>query len=227
MEAQRGAITHHEGYDLVHGDILAFQIALLHEANAAEEAAAHAAFIFAPPWAHPGAAAPAFGGLAYQLAHMSLQDDARRAPAPAAALEVVRAQDAAQVRAFTEVQAAGFADPGDYEKLFAWMWDKNARAFAHSDQHFYCLLRDGAAVSVLLTVDTGEALGVYAVATPPALRKQGLSTYLLSHVCAQAPRGKQICLQVMRGSEAERLYRKSGFVERFIVDVYRSAVRQS
>jgi GNAT superfamily N-acetyltransferase len=228
LEAQRGAVTRHEGYDLVHGDIPAFQLALLHEAGVADEAAAHAAFVFAPPWANPGAKAASFAGLDHQLTHMSLPDDKRRAPEPITGLKVERVRDNAQLRTFTEVQAAGFASGATgYEALFAWMWDKNVRAFEHSDQHYYCLLRNGEPVSVLLTVDTSEALGIYAVATPPDLRKQGLSSHLLGHTCAAAPAGTQVCLQVLRGSDAERLYKKVGFVERFVVDVYRSALHQT
>jgi GNAT superfamily N-acetyltransferase len=226
LEAQRGVVTQHEGYDLVHGDTSAFQIALLHEARVAEEAAARAAFVFAPPWGHPGATAASFAGLDHQLTHMSLPDDKRRAPEPMSGLSVEQVRDEAQLRAFTQVQAAGFASGATgYEALFAWMWDKNARAFEHSDQHYYCLLRHGAPVSVLLTVNTIEAVGIYAVATPPDLRKQGLSSHLLGRVCAATPAGTQICLQVTRGSDAERLYKKVGFVERFVVDVYRSALR--
>lgn len=226
MEAQRGAVTRHEGYDLVHGDIPAFQVAMLHEARAAEEAATRAAFVFAPPWAHPGPNAPAFSGLAHQLTHMSLSDEARRAPTPVEALRVEHVADRARLRTFTEVQAAGFAaGPEEHESLFAWMWDKNRRAVEHADQHYYCLRRDGEAVSVLLTVDTGDALGIYAVATPPAQRREGLSSYLLKHVCVAAPDTAQICLQVMRGSYAEHLYAKLGFAERFVVDVYKSAAR--
>lgn len=223
LEAQRGALTSHRGYDVIHGDIPAFQIAMLHHAEAAEQAAAHAAFVFAPPWAHP--AADALGELAYRLSHMSLPS-AVMAPPQRAELMVERVGDEIGLRAFTEVQAAGFAaDPGSEAELFAWMWDKNVRAFREADQHFHVLRRGGAVVSVLLTVDSGEALGIYAVATPPQLRTQGLSSYLLAHVCAAASAAKQICLQVMRGSEAERLYTKLGFVERFIVEVYNATPR--
>src|SRR5262249_52685303 len=131
--------------------------------------------------------------------------------------------DEAGLRAFTEIQAQGFAaDPSGYHELFAWMWDKNVRAFPLKDQYYYCLRRAGEAVSVLLTVDSGDALGIYAVATPPKLRKQGFSSYLLRHVCAAMPLTKQICLQVVRGSAAEKLYAKLGFAEQFVVNVYKS-----
>lgn len=221
LEAQRGAVTRHDGYDVVHGDVPAFQIAMLHEAAVADQAGRAAAVVFAPPWADPGAAR--FAGLDYQLAHMSLPIGAMAPRPPHGTFEIGRAADEAALRAFTEVQAAGFAsEPGGYDELFAWMWGKNLRALPLADLHFYCLRRAGAPVSVLLTVDSGEALGIYAVATPPAFRKQGLSSHLLGHVCAAAPAEKQICLQVMRGSEAERLYAKLGFVERFVVNVYKS-----
>ncbi|HYD71626.1 MAG TPA: GNAT family N-acetyltransferase [Candidatus Binatia bacterium] len=220
LEAQRGALTPCDGFDVIHGDVPAFQIAMLHEAAVAGRARERAAFVFAPPWADPGA--DVFAGLAYRLTHMSLPASVAQQPAAPQGLTIDRVADEAGLRAFTEAQAAGFAEPGDYGELLAWMWDKNVRAFPLRGQSFYCLRRDGAVVSILLTVDSGDAIGIYAVATPAALRKQGLSSYLLARVCAAAPAGKMVCLQVMRGSDAERLYTKLGFVERFVVNVYKS-----
>ena len=220
LEAQRGALTTHDGFDIIHGDVPAFQIALLHKAGVVQSARVQAAFIFAPPWADPGVEAAA--SRAYQLTHMSLPSRAIPAGLPVDGLTVERVVDEAGLRAFTEIQTVGFApDAAGHDELFAWMWDKNQRAFPMRDQHYYILRRVGEAVSVLLTVDTGNALGIYAVATPRALRKQGLSSHLLGHVCAAAT-GKHICLQVIRGSDAERLYTKLGFVERFVVNVYKT-----
>jgi GNAT superfamily N-acetyltransferase len=219
LEAQRGPLTRHAGYDVIHGDTPSFQIALLHDPQAAEEAAKRAAYLFAPPWADPGPAG--LPGLEYRLTHMSLPRTAVRRPAPAAELLVETVRDEAGLRAFTEVQAAAFAaNPEELADLCAWMWDKNRRAFALEDQRYYLLRRNGEPASVLLTVDVGDSLGVYAVATLPGLRRLGLSSRLLGHVCANAPAHQQICLQVMRGSDAERLYAKLGFEERFIVNVY-------
>lgn len=219
LEAQRGALSCHAGFDLIHGDIPAFKIAMLHEAGAAVVAAQQSAFVFAPPWAAP--APSVFSTRAYQLTHMSLPRSAMRAPAALDAVEVEIVRDEAGLAGFTGAQAAGFAqNPEAYADLYAWMWDKNLRALPLDDQRFYVLRSKGEAVSVLLTVDSGDALGIYAVATPPALRKRGLSSQLLAHVCSAASPQQQICLQVMRGSDAERLYGKLGFVERFVVDVY-------
>jgi GNAT superfamily N-acetyltransferase len=157
---------------------------------------------------------------------MSLPQSARLRPEPRDGLAIAQVRDESDLRAFTIVQAAGFASSEEAQvDLYAWMWDKNWRALPLADQHFYCLRSGGEPASVLLTVDTGDALGVYAVATPPALRKRGLSSYLLGHVCASAAAHQEICLQVMRGSDAERLYAKLGFVERFIVNVYAASSR--
>jgi hypothetical protein len=199
-------------------------MALLHDVRALEAAAHAAAFVLSPPWAAVDPAAPALAGRAYQLTHMSLPQGALSAPRPRADVRVELVRDEAALNSFTQVQAAGFADEGDYDTLFDWMLDKNARAFPLRDQHYYLLRLDGAPASVLLTVDTSEAVGVYAVATPSPLRKRGLSSHLLAQVCANAPTSKQICLQVMRGSDAERLYAKLGFQERFVVDVCASAL---
>jgi GNAT superfamily N-acetyltransferase len=223
LEAQRGTLTRHAGFDLVHGDIQVFQIAMLHDIEAASDARGAAANVFAPPWADPGV--EAFAGLSHQLTHMSLARGVLSAPAERADLSVEIVRDEAGLRGFTEVQAAGFAqDDASYAGLYDWMWDKNQRAFALEDQRFYCLYCKGEAASVLLTVDSDDALGIYAVATPRGLRKRGLSSYLLASVCANAPSTRQICLQVMRGSDAERLYAKLGFVERFIVNVYATEI---
>lgn len=224
LEAQRGALTRHEGCDVVHGDIPAFQIAMLHDVGAAAEAAQHAAFVFAPPWADPGP--QGFEGLAYQLTYMSLPRGALPSPSLRDRFVVMEATDETELSAFTEVQAAGFADSEEERpELYAWMWDKNQRALGLRDQHFYCLWLNDEPVSVLLTVDSGDVLGIYAVATPPSLRQRGLSSYLLGSICARALEHQQVCLQVMRGSDAERLYTKLGFVERFVVNVYASPPR--
>jgi GNAT superfamily N-acetyltransferase len=219
LEAQRGALTRHAGYDAIAGDVPAFQIALLHDSEALLDAARARPTLFAPPWA------PADGDAAsphYQLTHMSLAAPAVT-PAPQEELHIEMVTNEAQLRDFTEIQAAGFAsDDSELQPLFDWFWSKNQGASREPDQAFYVLRRRGVPASVLLTVDTGDALGIYAVATPPASRRQGLSTHLLRTVCAQAGAGRHVCLQVLRGSEAERLYGKLGFAERYVVDVLKS-----
>lgn len=220
LEAQRGPLMRHGGYDVIHGDVRFFQIAMLHDTGALEDAARAAAFVFAPPWAAVAPDAPALSGLSYRLSHMSLPSGVLAPPTQTLPIEIVATE--AQLGEFTDVQASAFEpDPAKTPDLRAWMWKHNVAAYRESDQRYYMLRREGRAVSVLLTVESDDALGLYAVATLPEHQKQGLSSQLLAHVAAAETR--PVCLQVMRGSAAERLYTKLGFVERFVVDVYASA----
>lgn len=221
LEAQRGPLTRHDGYDVIHGDVPFFQVAMLRERAALEAAAGAARFVFVPPWAPVDAPTPALGERVYQLTHMSLEPG--RLAAPVEAVDVETATNEATLAEFTDVQASAFEpDPAKTPSLRAWMWKHNLDAYREPDQRYYLLRRDERAASVLLSVDSGDALGLYAVATAPAHQKQGLSSALLAHVAAAETR--PVCLQVMRGSAAERLYTKLGFAERFVLDVYASAL---
>ncbi|WP_372446405.1 GNAT family N-acetyltransferase [Kribbella aluminosa] len=53
-------------------------------------------------------------------------------------------------------------------------------------------------------------VGVYAVATKPQYRGRGLATSLLAQVRRDAA-GRRLTLQVVEGSDAERLYLNAGF----------------
>ncbi len=224
LEAQRGPLTRHEGFDAIAGDTPFFQIAMLNDARAVEAAARTRPSIFAPPWARVEDDNAAVRRHAYQLTHMALAPGALGPAIPTTRLAATRARSEEDIRAFTEVQAIGFAaTPDEAPALRDWFLSKNLGAAAHADQAFYILRDGGEPASVLLTVDTSDAVGIYAVATPPALRRRGLSTHLLQHVCAAAGE-RTVCLQAMRGGDAERLYAKLGFRERFVVDVWESAL---
>lgn len=226
LEAQRGALTRHDGFDAIAGDIPSFQIAMLNDAAALDAAARARPTLFVPPWAPVAADHPALARRSDRLTHMRLDPAALRAPVPHAALTIVRARNETDVLAFTDVQSKGFAlSPDGVQELRNWFTPKNLSAAAQDDQAFWILREHGAPVSVLLTVDTGDVLGIYAVATPPELRRRGFCSHLLSQICLGAA-AKTVCLQVTRGSDAERLYATLGFREAFIVDVWESAVYQ-
>lgn len=114
--------------------------------------------------------------------------------------------------AFAEVQSAVFLDQDDpdlewWGKAFLEMALRNYR---EPDQSFYLLRVGDDPASVTLVLRTGAVFGVYAVATKPAYRGRGLASALLAQARRDAAGGR-LTLQVMEGSDAERLYLSLGF----------------
>ena len=123
---------------------------------------------------------------------------------------------------FAEVQSAAFLDEDepDYDwwrQKFLELAVRNHRA---PDQSLYLLRVDGDPASVTLLLRTGAVFGVYAVATKPTYRGRGLASALLAQArwdaaeAARAARSEgapRLTLQVVEGSDAERLYLKLGF----------------
>jgi GNAT superfamily N-acetyltransferase len=138
---------------------------------------------------------------------------------------------------FAEVQSAAFLDEDepDYEWWRKKFLELAVRNYSAPDQSLYLLRVDGDPASVTLVLRTGAVFGVYAVATKPAYRGRGLASALLAQArqdaaeAARAARSEdgdgrtpgrdgaggeevpRLTLQVVEGSEAERLYLKLGF----------------
>ncbi|MEU4291463.1 GNAT family N-acetyltransferase [Kribbella sp. NPDC026596] len=114
--------------------------------------------------------------------------------------------------AFAEVQAAAFLDEDepDYEWWRRMLVEMAVKNYRSPDQSLYLVRVDGDPASVTLVLRTGPVFGVYAVATKPAYRGRGLATRLLAQAQRDAAGGR-ITLQVIEGSDAERLYLKLGF----------------
>lgn len=139
--------------------------------------------------------------------------------------EVSTVADDEAAAEFASVQAAAFLDqdnPAD-----DW-WRSALRAAAvrnHTDprQTFYLLHVAGRPTSVALTVNSDDVCGIYAVATVPDSRGRGFAGALLDRIrydCVSHG-GTRLALQVVAGSDAERLYRKAGFTETFRSSSYR------
>ncbi|WP_350277786.1 GNAT family N-acetyltransferase [Kribbella sp. HUAS MG21] len=114
--------------------------------------------------------------------------------------------------AFAEVQSAAFLEVGEpdydwWQKMFA---DRALQNYRAPDQSLYLLRVNGAPASTTLVLRTGPITGIYAVATKPQYRTQGLATKLLTQAQRDAAGGR-LTLQVIAGSDAERLYLKLGF----------------
>lgn len=135
------------------------------------------------------------------------------APAGSVQGEPVAAVDSeADVVGFAEVQSAAFLQVGEpdydwWQKMFAERAVQNYRA---PGQSLYLLQVDGQPTSTTLVLRTGSVVGVCAVATKPEYRGRGLATTLLARARRDAAGGR-LTLQVVEGSDAERLYLKLGF----------------
>jgi GNAT superfamily N-acetyltransferase len=144
------------------------------------------------------------------LVHMETAAGTPGRSVPAEPLRAITSDEEAV--AFADVQSAVFLDDDDPE--LAW-WRKAFREMAlrnyrEPDQSFYLLRVDGEPASVTLVLRTGLVFGVYAVATKPAYRGRGLASRLLAQARRDAAGGR-LTLQVMEGSDAERLYLNLGF----------------
>ncbi|WP_328998039.1 GNAT family N-acetyltransferase [Kribbella sp. NBC_00709] len=134
------------------------------------------------------------------------------APAGAAEGELVEAINSeADAVGFAEVQGAAFLEVGEpdydwWQKMFVERAVQNYRA---PDQSLYLLRVDGDPASCTLVFRTASVAGVYAVATKPEYRGRGLATALLAQARRDAAGGR-LTLQVVEGSDAERLYLNLG-----------------
>lgn len=133
-----------------------------------------------------------------------------------AAVSIDFACDAAGLREFAAVQAAGFAT-GRVD-IDAW-WEPFFLRVAlanqcEDDQTFYLARVDGRAASTTLAVRGAGVTGIYAVATRPEHRCRGLAHALLERAATDSARThglERVILQAMTGSYPETYYRKLGF----------------
>lgn len=135
------------------------------------------------------------------------------APAGSAVGEPVAAIGSeADAVGFAEVQSAAFLEVGepDYDWWQQMFLEQALRNYREPNQSLYLLRVDGDPASITLVLRTGTVAGVYAVATKPQYRGRGLATRLLAQARRDAAGGR-LTLQVIEGSDAERLYLSLGF----------------
>ena len=135
------------------------------------------------------------------------------APAGSAVGEAVAAIGSeADAVGFAEVQSAAFLEVGepDYDWWQRMFVEQAVKNYREPDQSLYLLRVDGDPASITLVLRTGTVAGVYAVATKPQYRGRGLATRLLAQARRDAAGGR-LTLQVVEGSDAERLYLSLGF----------------
>ncbi|TCC50761.1 N-acetyltransferase [Kribbella capetownensis] len=133
-------------------------------------------------------------------------------PGPVDGKPLPAIQSDEDARAFAEVQGAAFLDDDDpdIEWWRAMLREKAVKNYSAPEQSLYVLRVDGDPASVTLVLRSGPVTGIYAVATKPMYRGRGLASTLLDQARRDAA-GARLTLQVVEGSDAERLYLKLGF----------------
>jgi GNAT superfamily N-acetyltransferase len=172
------------------------------------------------PWSHGWD--PALTARRYQpqgaIVYMAMASSPPERPAPAN-LEIAVVRTESEMTKFSEVQTRSFLDEGEsYEELFKFLNAANLKNLWNPSQAFYLASVDGKPVGVTLMLYTQGVAGIYAVATLPSHRKQGICSALLSRAVRDGrERGyRTLCLQVVQGSDAEKLYTHLGFVPMFV-----------
>ncbi len=119
---------------------------------------------------------------------------------------------------FSLVQSRGFCETQEiFDEWYPWMRNFNLKNQDDPVQSFWVAYKDESPVGVCLTIETESCTGIYAVATLPSERKQGISTSLI-HTAIQSIHkvpDNIICLQVETNSYAHNFYKKLGFTDAF------------
>lgn len=137
---------------------------------------------------------------------------------------VKKVENLDDLEVFSEVQVRGFNETEEtYLDWYPWLRTMNVQGFGFENQHYFIAYIDEVPVGVCLIVEDKEIYGLYAIATNPNYRKQGVATTVMkkSLEACQLPKDSVLALQVLSSSGAERLYRNLGFAKEFSLDMYR------
>ena len=127
---------------------------------------------------------------------------------------------------FSFVQGKGFCETEEeYNEWHPWMQNKNLKNYRNSEQRFYIGYKDSRPMGVCLSIVHDGIMGIYAVATLPEFRKQGISTTIMrqaikDYLNEDTSLDKSVILQVMTNSYAHQFYKKLGFADVFACAIY-------
>jgi ribosomal protein S18 acetylase RimI-like enzyme len=123
---------------------------------------------------------------------------------------------------FSLVQVKGFCPTDEsFNEWYPWMRSKNVSNLKTPNQTFYVAYQNEKPIGTALAIKKNHTLGIYAVATLPDFRKQGVSSFLMQKIVSQSQTSDEIVtLQVLKNSYAEKFYLKLGFKIAFEVEVY-------
>ncbi|GAB4566167.1 MAG: hypothetical protein Kow0047_17350 [Anaerolineae bacterium] len=125
---------------------------------------------------------------------------------PASKEITVRAAEKEEMAQWMELLTESFELPFDARARKALQ-----RSFLRSPVVSYVAEWRGALVGCAQLFEHSGVSGVYAVGTLPAFRRRGVATALMRHIMMSAR--PPVALQVTARSDAERLYRRLGFVQ--------------
>lgn len=138
-------------------------------------------------------------------------------------IQVKKVERLDELEAFSEVQVRGFNESEEaYLDWFPWLQEMNIQGFGFENQHYFVAYLDEVPVGVCLIVEDEEIYGLYAIATNPKYRKQGVATTIMKKSIerCQPKNNTVLALQVLSGSRAEHLYRKLGFKKECSFNMY-------
>lgn len=133
-------------------------------------------------------------------------------------LIVKKAITLSDIEDFSLVQGKGFCESEEtFNEWYPWMRGKNIINFNDNDQQFYIAYENEKPVGVCLCVYHKNIVGIYAVATLPECRKQGISTSIMKKIVEDGIKNKvsQFTLQVATNSNAHLFYSHLGFQDVF------------
>ncbi|CAL2101125.1 putative N-acetyltransferase domain-containing protein [Tenacibaculum sp. 190130A14a] len=139
------------------------------------------------------------------------------------AITVKKVTTPTDLEVFSEVQVRGFNETDEaYSDWYPWLRTQNVEGFTYENQHYYIAYINEVPVGVCLIVEDKKIYGLYAIATNPKYRKQGVATTIMkkSLEACQLPKDSILALQVLSSSGAERLYKNLGFVKEFSLNMY-------
>ncbi len=140
--------------------------------------------------------------------------------APPAGLTIRAADEGAARRAWLDVIDAAFRLPPAARDVFHRL-PGDPESDGDAVWHRYVGFLDGRPVASATLVGAAGTAGVYLVGTLPGARRRGLATALTRHVLAEA-RARGDTMAVLQATQTGRgLYRRLGFVEYGVIDVYR------
>lgn len=124
---------------------------------------------------------------------------------------------------FSLVQGKGFDETEeDFKIWYPWMRAKNLANFGNAQQSFYIGYDNEKPVGVCLSIIHNNIMGIYAVATLPEYRKQGISASIMKKAIQDAKKLNvhSVTLQVMTNSYAHKFYTHLGFTDVFHCNIF-------
>lgn len=225
LASHRGSVRRTSGIIFIESDRPEFTYAILGKGSNLTDLPSTVQTIQLPPWSETTANdltragfAPTIG-LSYMILGETLPEWRVRN-----GLTVEQAIDQTRMDFFSEVQCKGFNESNEnFAHWYPWLKAANDRNLKNPSQAFYIGHLSGKPVGTALTVSEGESAGIYAVATLPDYRRQGISAMIMNQAIheARARGARVVTLQVKQDSYVEDFYRHLGFKRVFATDIFR------